>query len=175
MKRLISIMLFAAAAAGTGFATDSASHAVTLRVDDVCRVDLNSTGGITLAVTKPAAGGETPAGTTDNGKSLRYTSVVSPGSSRKITVNCDSADSAPSGTALYLRVTSVPPRCGTATGPVRIGGDPREIITGIGSCATGATGGGARLQYTLQIDDAAALTAGETRTINVNFTLTDAS
>ncbi len=175
MKRLISVMLFAAVSMGTGFATDRTSHPVTLRVDDVCRIDLNSTGGVTLVVTKPAAGGETPAGTTDSGKSLRYTSVVSPGASRKITVNCDPTDSAPSGTALYLRVTSVPARCGTATGPVRIGGDPRDIITGIGSCSTGTTGGGAQLQYTLQVDDAAALTAGETRTINVNFTLTDAS
>jgi hypothetical protein len=171
-KQAFMVMLFTFCA-WAGFSGDKASHAVTLSVGEVCMIGLNSTAGIALHTNPGTAGGVPPTGSMDSSKSLWYTSVVPHGGTRRITANWGATDQAPNGTSLHVRVTSMPSQSGTAADQIRLGSEPRDIITGIGSCATGADA--VKLLYTFTIDDVSGLIQGETRTVVVNFTLSDAS
>jgi hypothetical protein len=174
-KRLTAISMVFIFGAVMGYAGDKAAHALTLTVSDTCRLALNSTAGVSLETSPPAAGGAAPTGNTDATKALRYTSLVPSGGSRKITANWDASDATPAGTSLLLQVTNVPPNCGTAAGQIRLSGEPQVLIANIGSCSTGPAGGQAGILYRFNIDDVTSLVTGDTRTVNVSFTLTDAS
>jgi len=175
MKRLIVISIVFMFIAGFAFAADTAAHDVTLNVVDVCLIDLNSTATITLNTIAPAAGGMDPTGDTNNSKLLQYTSLVPTGQTRVITANWGGADAAPAGTSLLLEVTSVPAGCGTAGAQITIDDTARNIITAIGSCATGVGANGAALLYTFSVDNVGLLVVGDTSTVTVTFTLSDAS
>jgi hypothetical protein len=175
MKRLITISMVLLFCSAIGYAGDKMSHAISLKVTDTCRLGLNSISEISLETSPPAAGGAALTGNTDASKGLRYTSLVPSGGSRKITVNWGPSDATPDGTSLLLSVTNVPPNCGTATGQIRLSGEPQNLIVNIGSCTTGSAGGQAGILYQFNIDDENSLVVGDTKTVHVNFTLTDAS
>ena len=175
MKRLIVLSIVFMFIAGIVFADDSTAHDVTLNVVDVCLIDLNSTATITLNTIAPAAGGMDPTGDTDNSKLLQYTSLVPSGDHRVITANWGATDAAPAGTSLRLEVTGVPANCGTAGAQITLSDTAQNIITAIGSCATGVGANGAALLYTFSVDNVNNLVVGDTSTVTVTFTLSDAS
>jgi hypothetical protein len=175
MKRLIVLSIVFMFIAGIVFADDTAQHDVTLNVLEVCLIDLNSTATITLNTIAPAAGGMDPTGDTDTSKLLQYTSLVPTGDTRYISANWGGTDAAPAGTSLLLEVTSVPAGCGTAGAQITLSDTPQNIITAIGSCATGVGANGAALTYTFSVDDVTQLVVGDTSTVTVTFTLSDAS
>ena len=175
MKRFIVLSIVFMFIAGIVFAADTAAHDVILNVNEVCLIDLNSTATITLNTTAPAAGGMNPVGDTNNSKLLQYTSLVPSGQTRVITANWDALDAAPAGTSLRLQVTSVPVGSGTAGAQITLSDTAQNIVTAIGSCATGTGVNGAALLYTFSVDTVSSLVVGATSTVTVTFTLSDAS
>ena len=164
---LLALSLFAA--------NDVATHSVTMNVNEVVLVDLNDATTIVLSTIAPANGGELPTGSTDSTKLLQYTSLVASGLTRTLTVQWGGADAAPAGTSLKLEATSVPAGCGTAAAQVTISPTGQSLITGIGSCATGTGASGAALDFTFSIDDVNSLVVGESKTVTLTYTLTDAT
>ena len=181
MRELAIVLLTAALLLGlTGVETalsdsDTASHSVTMRVSEIAVIGLNGAGTIVLEMGRPTSGGEGPQDVTDNGKLLQYTSLVPNGQTRNITAAWGTSDQAPAGTSLKLQATGVPADCGTAASQITVSGIAQNIITNIGSCATGVGSSGAELTYTLSVDDFTALAAGESKIATITCTLTDAS
>ena len=177
MKRIITICVFIwLLATGTLFAlSDTTSHDVTMQVNEIALIDLNNTAAITLTTNNPANGGDDPLGDTDSTKLLQYTSLAGAALSRNITAQWGATDTAPAGTSLKLQATSIPAGCGTAAAQVTLSNVGQNLITGIGSCATGTGASGAALTYTFSIDTVGSLVVGETQTVTVTFTLTDAA
>ena len=172
---IIGLILLLGAASFVMAASDTASHQVTLQINEVVLIDLNDTGTITLSTSAPTNGGEDPTGSTDATKLLQYTSLVASGTTRNITAAWGAGDSAPAGTSLKLQATSVPASCGTAGAQVTLSNSGQNIITAIGSCATGTGANGAELTYTFSIDTVSSLNVGDSETVTITFTLTDAS
>ena len=161
---------------GTAFAaSDTANHDVTMTVAEVVLIDLNDNSEVVLTTSAPALGGQDPVGDTDSSKLLQYTSLVASGVTRRITVEWGALDAAPAGTSLKLEAVSVPAGCGTAGAQVTVSSTAQNLITGIGSCATGTGGSGAALTYTFSIDDVPSLVVGDSETVTITFTLTDAA
>ncbi len=172
MKLIVGAALLAMTTGMVGVALDNTSHPVTMRVNEVCRIGLNSSSGIVLEVGGQAVGGLPPVGATDSSKSLGYTSIVPAGGSRRVTANWGPADKTPSGTSLLLQVIDMPAGSGVPAGQITLSGHPQNIITGIRSCSTGAAA--ARLRYTFRIEDVNGLVQGDGATVSISFTLTDA-
>ena len=162
-----SVSLFAA--------NDSATHSVTLNVNEVVLLDLNDTSAVVLTTSAPTNGGELPVGSTDTSKLLQYTSLVPSGQTRNLTVQWGGADAAPAGTSLKLEATSVSAGCGTSAPQVTVGPTAQALITGIGSCATGTGASGSQLTFTFSIDNVNALVVGDNSTVTLTYTLTDAA
>ena len=179
MKKILSIFLISLVGfflTGQLFAlSDTTSHDVTMQVNEIALIDLNNTTAVTLTTNPPANGGEDPVGDTDSSKLLQYTSLVASGVARNITAEWGATDAAPAGTSLKLEATSVPGGCGTGAAQVTLSNVAQNIVTGIGSCATGTGANGAVLTYTFSIDTVTALVVGDNKTVTVTFTLTDAS
>jgi len=175
MKRLTTLFLMVLFFGGFMYAADTASHDVTMQVNEVVLIDLNDLGAITLTTTAPANGGEDPTGDTDNSKLLQYTSLVASTTTRNISAQWGGTDAAPAGTSLLLEATSVPLNCGTAATQITMSSTAQNIITAIGSCATGTGANGAVLTYTFQIDTVSSLVVGDNKTVTITLTLTDAT
>jgi hypothetical protein len=179
MKRMAFFLLLSALIFGlTGVAaadTDSDSHDVLMNVNEIAVMELNDSSQISLTVVPPTLGGDPPVDDSDNSKLLHYTSVVASGNTRTITAEWGPADAAPAGTSLKLEATGVPANCGSAAGQIDVSNSATTIISGIGSCATGRGANGAELTYTLSVDDAAQLVAGDSQTATITLTLTEDS
>jgi hypothetical protein len=67
------------------------------------------------------------------------------------------------------------PAFGTAGSSVSISSSGQNIVTGIPSCATGQGTNGVNLNYTLVVDTPASLVQGDTKSVTITYTLTDAS
>ena len=173
---LTAVLLLWLAGMETAFsASDTASHSVTMIVNEIALIGLNNTAPITLEMGTSTSTGEAPRDVTDNGKLLQYTSLVPDGATRSIIAAWGASDVAPAGTSLKLQSTSVPADCGTAASQITISGTAQSIITNIGSCATGVGVNGAELTYTLSVDDFTQLTASDSKTVTITYTLIDAS
>ena len=178
MKRfrfISSILALGLIIAGTGFAaTDTATHSVSIEIQEVALLALNNTTLVPLVSQNPAggAGGEVE-GDTDNTKQLYYTSVVATGTTRTISVYSDVA--APAGST--LSVTASPgsaTNAGSTAGKIAIPvgvGLATDIITAIGSTATGAAAGAASLLYTLDVAATSSLETTAATTLVVTYTL----
>ncbi|MFC2170055.1 hypothetical protein ACFLRM_05790 [Acidobacteriota bacterium] len=167
------LFLFAATASAQ---TDTAEHDVTMQVDPIAVLDIHGT-DITLTVEAPAIGGETPSNPQNDTCWLQYTSTVGSDLTRSINVNW-AGDTAPSGCILWITATP----SGNLNEGASAGAQsfeavlPKNVITGIGSCATGiGFGNGANLFYTLAVDTMTSLVAGESNTATVTYTLLDDS
>ena len=173
IRFISSVLALGLIIAGTGFANiDTAVHSVSIEIQEVALLALNSTALVALVSQNPAggAGGEVEADT-NNTKELYYTSVVANSTTRTISVSSDIA--APAGTTL-----SVTPTVGSATGagtaagktaiPVGTGTD---IITAIGSTATGTGAGAASLLYTLDVVATSSLETTAATTLVLTYTL----
>jgi hypothetical protein len=172
VRRWGAILCALALSAAPAFAlTGSVSHQVTLTVQEVASVDLNTESLVTLLTIPPAASGDPPTGQQDASKKLYYTAVNASGVTRIITVQWGALDAAPSGTSLRLSAASVPGGCGFAAAEFTLSNVAANLITAIPSCATGTGTGGAALQYTFAIDSPGSLIVGESRTVTITFTL----
>ena len=171
---VLTIMALMIGSVGVFALSDTASHTVTMQVNEIALIDLNDVTAITLTTNAPANGGENVTGDTDATKLLQYTSLVAAGVTRNITVQADLAVPAPAGTSLKLAAV-VPGGCGTAAPQVTITNAAQNLITAIGSCATGTGASGAALTYTFSVDTVASLVVGATTSPVITFTLADAS
>lgn len=160
--------------AGLMFAAATATQTVTMQIASISV--LGTTGNpATLAVAAPAQGGETPANPTSNSTYAQYTSTVATGVTRRLQANWGGTDAAPAGCSLLLTATpAVLPNQGTTAGQITMTSTATNIVTAIGSCATGITGtSGAQLAYVLSINSMTALVAGDNHTVTITLTLTD--
>ncbi len=173
---LSAVLLIAAAAAFA--ATSSTNHQVTMTVPEVVLIGLSPDAtGFTLNVVQPGTAGDPPTGQTNNSKYLQYTTVNATGTNRNISVAWAGGDAAPAGCSLRV-VASFPVSvgCGTPSVQRTIGAGAQNLVTLIPSCYTGITAtSGANLTYTLSVDTPGSLVQGESTTVTVTYTLTDAS
>jgi hypothetical protein len=175
----VSLCLLSVFCVNSFAASDTATHDVTMNVNEVVLIDLNDTGTLTLNTVAPANGGEDVTGETDNtSKLLQYTSLVAAGTTRNIQVSWSGAldGACPAGTHLEAEANSAPAGCGSVVGGgVTVSGVDQNIITNIGSCATGTGANGAVMEYRLVVDTVSSLVVGDTTSVRLVFTLTDAS
>ncbi len=178
-KRLLLLVGILALSAGVAFAaTSSTNHQVTMNVPEVVLIGLSpDTSTITLNVVAPGTAGNPPTGQTNNSKYLQYTTVNASGTNRHISVAWGGADAAPNGTSLRVQASfPVSVGCGTAGAQVTISNVGQNIVTAIPSCYTGITAtSGANLTYTLSVDTPGSLQQGQSTTVTVTYTLSDAS
>jgi len=179
MKKLCAMflgMVILVGIAGVATAQDTASHDVILQISEICVIDVAPAGSITLTLGTVTTGGDTPADATNNTKYLQYTSLVPSGETRRITAALDSGESAPAGTALRVQASGISGNEGTPAGQITLTDSATDLVTGIGSCATG-TGAtdGAQLTYTFTVTDFSQLEVTAGSTVTVTYTLTDSA
>lgn len=169
---LLALLTLALAGSALYAATDTATQSVTMTVNEIAVIDVTGNPG-TLTILAPGTGGATPANATDNSTYAQYTSVVASALTRKITANFGGSDATPAGTSLKLTVAPSGGE-GTSAGQKTLTSTAQDVVTAIGSAATG-TGGtsGAQLTYELSVDTFASLVAGESKTVTVTLTMTD--
>jgi hypothetical protein len=103
-----------------------------------------------------------------------YTSVVGASKTRSITAAWGGADKTPAGCSLKLVISEIAGlNEGTASAEITISSVAQNIITGIGSCATGVGIGGAKLKYTLSVDTVTSLVAASSENVTITLTMTD--
>jgi len=177
MKKSLYIFCFLTLAGAMTFAdTNTATHGVTITMQDIALVALNNTTALTVSIAPTSAGSAPTVGTiTNNDKYLRYTSVTS-STTRRITVQLNAGDVLPAGISIHLQAdapTGGLGILGTGTSDVSIGVGAQSLITGIRSGWTGiGATSGSKLTYNLGVDPA---TLGETdtTTVTVKFTIAD--
>ena len=180
MKKLLSatfmavILVLVTIGLAAWAVTDTATQTFNVDVNSIAVIDVTAP-PVDLAITAPLTGGADPVSASDSTTYAQYTSTVS-SKTRKITAEI-SAGSLPGGTTLNLEATGTPgTNEGTYVGGgVDLTGVAGNIITGIGSCATGTAGtDGAQLTYTLSITGGVVtgLVADEGNPITVTLTLT---
>ena len=175
LKRGFLFLALISLSSGFAFgANANISHDVDINVLEAVLIGLNDSGAISLNTVAPGTPGADPTGEFDASKELRYTSLAPSTNTRQIHASYG-LTAPPSGTLLHLEASSVPANCGTAfVGGRTLTGTDQDIITSIGSCATTTTDG-ATLTYTLVIDDVTQLNVGDSATVNVTLTITDAT
>ena len=156
---------------------DTATQTFEVNVDEIAVIDVSGNPG-TLTITAPTNGGDDPVEpAADSSTYVWYTSVIPAMETR--TIDAVITDGTlPPGTKLNL--TAATPtgtgNCGTAVAlGVDLSGTAGDIITDIGSCATGQGTGGAQLTYTLTITDIGSLVVTSANSITVTLTLTESS
>ncbi len=173
-KTFLMGTIITAAVSGLAFASATTTQTVTMQISSISV--LGTTGNpATLAVSAPAQGGATPANPTTNTTYAQYTSTVATGVTRRLQANWGTTDGAPAGCSLLLTATpGTGTNQGTSAGQITMSSTATNIVTGIGSCATG-TGAtnGAQLAYTLSINTMTSLVAGDNHTVTITLTLTD--
>jgi hypothetical protein len=175
-KTLVLLTVLMLAAAGA-FAQATDSHTVTITVASIGMIGLSSNTDIAFSTVAPVLPGDpvsplpaSPA--TNSSKNLFYTTANLAGKTRHITVGSDV--SAPAGTTLTVNA-AMAGGAGTNAGPVTIGTSALDLVTGIGSVATGRTVGtsGATLTYSFWVNNPAALVVSASPTVvTVTYTLT---
>ncbi len=172
LKKCLMGTVLALRLAGLMFAAATATQTVTMQINSISV--LATTGNpAALAVSAPGTAGATPANPTSNTTYAQYTSTVAAGITRRLQANWGVSDAAPAGCSLLLQAT---PGTGQGTGAAAITmtSTAQNIVTAIGSCATGVTGtSGAQLAYTLSINTMTSLVAGDNHTVTITLTLTD--
>ena len=149
---------------------------VHLNVEEIAVVNINPGSEITLTVSAPETAGDIPADTVNNSNYIQYTTTVSGVSTKKITAQLSGVVLTGCSLKLESEVGSGSNE-GTSAGQVTLSSvSASDIITGIETCATGTSStDGAKLTYTLTVDDISSLIAGEQKHLTVTFTLTDTS
>ena len=172
VKAILVVGLFVCGLAGLGWAQSTATHDVTININEIAEINVNGS-AVTLTVTAPGTGGSNPQGDSNSDAQLQYTSVVS-GTTRNISAKISSG-SVPNGVALAVQPTGTPgSNEGTYGSAVTLDATDQNIVTGIESCATGITASdGATLGYTLSVTDPTQLNYGSDTTVTITYTLTD--
>jgi hypothetical protein len=174
IKTLLVGIVCALGLAGLIFGAAVATQTVTMQIGAISVLGIAG-GSVTLAVAAPAQGGASPANPTSTATYAQYTSTVPSATTRRLQANWGVADAAPAGCSLQLTVTPAAlPNQGTTAGQITMTSTATNIVTGIGSCATGITAtSGAQLAYVLSIDSLTSLVAADNHTVTITITLTD--
>jgi len=174
LKTLMVGIVFVLGLAGLTFAQTTASQTVTMQISAISVLGVTGNPAA-LTVTAPALGGDLPDNPTSNTTYARYTSTVAAGVTRRLQANWGVADGAPAGCQLQLTATPAGlPNQGSSSGQITMTSTATNIVTGIGSCATGTTAtSGAQLAYVLSVDTMTALVAGDNHVVTITLTLTD--
>jgi hypothetical protein len=173
-RTLLAGIVIAAGVSGLAYAAATATQTVTMQVASISVLAMTGNPA-TLAISAPAQGGATPANPSSNTTYAQYTSTVAAGVTRRLQANWGGSDAAPAGCSLLLTATpAVLPNQGTGAGQITMSATATNIVTGIGSCATG-TGAtsGAQMAYILSINSMTSLVAADNHTVTVTITLTD--
>jgi hypothetical protein len=172
---LVAVLLLAAVGAFAQTATDT--HTITITIAPIAAMELNDNTDIAFTTTAPLLAGDDPGPTalapaTDATKRLWYTAANLGATTRRITVG--GSVNAPAGTTLEVDA-AVAAGAGTDAGPRAVSTVTVDLVTGIGSVATGRTGAdGAGLTYSFWVSTPASLVVGAVPTvITVTYTLTD--
>jgi len=175
-KAILSGAVIGLGLVGLMFAASTATQTVTMQVNAICVLAVTGNPS-TLTVTAPATGGQAPSNGSNTSTYAQYTSTVASGTTRKITAKWESGDAAPAGCALKLTATpSGGTNQGTSAGQITVTSTAQDVVTTIRSCVTGTGGSnGAQLSYSLEVSDATALVASESKSATVSLTLTDAA
>ena len=161
----------------TGFAQskDSATQTVIMQVAEFSVLDITGSPS-KLTVYHPGMGGLDPLSGSDDSTFARYTVIAQESRTRSISVNWGLSDSAPPGCSLWLEAF---PSGRTNEGQgrsLKLSSFPQTLIENIGSCATGiAASSGARLKYSLRVDDVTRLSSGSTSSAVIVLTISDES
>ena len=177
VKAILIGAMFGLGLVGLTFAASSTStQTVAMQVNAICVAAVTGNPS-TLTVTAPTTGGQTPVSVTSATTYVQYTSTVASGTARKITAKWETGDAAPAGCALKLQATPAGgTNQGSTAGQITMTSTAQDIVTTIRSCATGSGGTfGAQLSYALDVSDATALVAAESKTATISLTLTDAT
>ena len=192
MKKLLLSLTLGLLVFGVSNAQDTneAQHGVSIDIPEVFILDIEGPGAEATAATvlnlTPEVPTDLEAGEivnftkTDASLTLNYTSIVSSGQTRNVTVSLDS--DMPAGVTVKVKAgaimgSSSAGTTGTPNAGVTLGATATNLITGIGTSYTGeGNANGHRLTYTLSTDasnfqNLEATTSVITRT--VTYTITD--
>ena len=179
MKRILVLVAILGLVAAAGFAqTATDNHTVTITIATIAAMELENGVNINFSTVAPVLPGDPvgpPVGTPQTGADRLYYTALNAGLTRHITVETDVA--IPAGTRLNV-VPAVNAGAGTAVGTILFSNAgataPTDLVTAIGSVATGRVSGtsGTGLTYNFWVFDASALVAGVT-VVTVTYTLTD--
>ena len=167
----ISIALLASLlVASAGYsASDSDNQTVNLNINEVAEITAGAT--VTMTIVGTGTPGTQPVNPTDSSSNLQYTSIVDAGV-RKIQAKLVAA-TVPAGTSLKLTASGLGAGEGTATSQITLSTTDQDLITGIGSVATGAAAtDGPTLDYVWSINTMGSLDFGADAVATVTFTLT---
>jgi hypothetical protein len=178
MRALLVAGLLIVAGFAFGQATDTADHEIQININHVAMIDLNNGGLLTLTTTDPAQAGEVFQGDSDSDRELYYTLLTASNGNIQAQLNNVGYDTAPpAGTLLYVEATSTSGTGspGTVQPQITLTTTAQTIVGAIGTCYTGrAVDDGAQLLYTLAIDDPSLVTADDSATLQVIYTLSSA-
>ena len=172
VKLSLLVVLASLLVAGVGFAaTDNDVQVVTLDIDEVAEITAGA--DITLTIVGTGTPGMQPVDPTSSATHLQYTSIVD-ASTRKVLVKLAAPDTVPAGTSLHVTASApFASGAGASTGSVELTTSDQELITGIGSVATGdLEDDGPQLDYVWEIEDMTLLDFGNDDVATVTFTLT---
>jgi len=174
LKVLLAGAVLALGLAGLTFAQTTQNQTVTMQISAISALGVTGNPA-TLTVSAPALGGDLPANPSASATYAQYTSTVASGVTRRLQANWGVADAAPAGCSLLLTATpAAQPNQGSGAGQITMSSTATDVVTGIGSCATGRNAtNGAQLAYVLSISDMTALVAGDNHTVTITLTLTD--
>jgi len=173
-KTLLAAITVVTAVSGLAYAAATATQTVTMQVGAISVLTMTGNPAA-LAIAAPALGGQTPANPSSNTTYAQYTSTVAAGVTRRLQANWGASDAAPAGCSLLLTATPAAlPNQGASANQITMSATATNIVTGIGSCATG-TGAtnGAQMAYVLSVNTLTSLVAGDNHTVTVTITLTD--
>jgi hypothetical protein len=176
MKRKILVLILVLMLAAAGAFAQTDAHTVTITVASIGAIGLSSNTNIAFSTVAPVLPGDPvepllAAPATNSTKSLFYTTANLSGKTRHITVGSDV--NPPPGTALTVNAV-VAGGAGANAGPAAISTSTVDLVTGIGSVATGRTLGtsGAALTYSFWVSNASLLVVGPPTVVTVTYTMT---
>jgi hypothetical protein len=172
--RLLFFLLFIST---TVYGQPTASIGVRITLPSIALLDIApNNSGINLNITSPTEGGNGVTATAkDNSKWLNFTSAVTAGASRQVSVQL--LGSLPNGINLKLTTASY---FGSGAGvlgrnvtPIYLTTSQQTVINNIGGAYTGnGTGNGYNLTYSIEISNYSLLRV-QTNTLSIVYTLTD--
>ena len=157
----------------------SVSQTIVLTIPEIALLDIEpNTNPFTLSLTAPTeAGGAAIFTTANTTKWINYSSSFpTSGANRTILVNTQ--NSMPAGLNLNLSAAnytgSGAGTLGTSNGTIALSTAPQVLVSGIGRGFTGdGANNGHQLSFSLAITDFALLTATNSKTVTVIYTITD--
>jgi hypothetical protein len=157
IKTIMAALLVSGIAAGSMFASDTATQNVTFTVSSINDITVSGPPAA-MTVTAGTAGGA-PTSASDTSSSYAITTNES---NRKITAQID--EDMPSNVA--LRVTLAAPTGATSAGAVTLSSAPADVVTGISNLNESGKG----ITYGLSATSAAAPVTSASRTVTLTVT-----